>query len=103
MDYIKDEGNKHGLLIDINTKHMCEDLPKKTKYQSSKLALHKSKVILQETILGLAELYSKFDKIYFPYPLPPTPLPPTPPTPYPPGVVRLDERGRMYCDSGYLN
>ena len=42
-----------------------------------------SKIILQETVLGLAEFYSRFNEIYFP--------------------VRLDQRGRLYCSPAYLN
>jgi len=39
--------------------------------------------VLQETILGIAEFFRKFSRIYFP--------------------VRLDQRGRLYCISSYLN
>lgn len=83
LDYINTESDIHNLLIDINAKHKYEDLEKMTKYQKSSLASHKSKVVLQETILGLAEFYSNFSKIYFP--------------------VRLDQRGRLYCSPSYLN
>lgn len=83
LDYINHEGEKHNFLIDPSAKHKYDDLEKRTKYQQSKLASHNSKVILQETILGIADFYSKFSKIYFP--------------------LRLDQRGRVYCSPNYLN
>lgn len=83
LDYITGEGAKHDLLIDIYTKHKYADLEKRTKYQQSLFTSHNSKVMLQETILGLAEFYRKFYKIYFP--------------------IRLDQRGRLYCSPSYLN
>ena len=83
LDYIKGKGAKHDLLIDPYTKHKFEDIEKKTRYQQSVYASHNSKVVLQETILDIAEFYRKFSKIYFP--------------------VRLDQRGRLYCTPSYLN
>ena len=83
LDYINAEGDKHKLLIDTETEHEYESLPYRTKSQKSILASHKSKILLQETILGLAEFYRRFSKIYFP--------------------VRLDQRGRLYCSPVHLN
>lgn len=83
LDYINNEGAKHNFLIDPRVKHKFADLENKTKYQQSQLASYNSKVILQETILGIANFYSKFSKIYFP--------------------LRLDQRGRLYCSPSYLN
>ena len=77
LDYINNEGIKHNLLIDPYAKHKFEDLNKTTRYQQSVYASHNSKVILQETILGISEFYRRFSKIYFP--------------------VRLDQTGRIYC------
>lgn len=71
------------MLIDTEAKHKFADIPKRTKYQQSHYASHVSKVVLQETVLGLAEFFSKFSKIYFP--------------------VRLDQRGRLYCAPNYLD
>lgn len=83
LDYITGEGTKHNLLIDVTIKHKFADLDKRTKYQKSVFASHNSKVVLQETILGIADFFRKFSQIYFP--------------------VRLDQRGRLYCISSYLN
>lgn len=83
LDYINSEGAKHNLLIDPYIKHKFEDLEKRTKYQQSVFTSHNSKVVLQETILGIAEFYRRFSKIYFP--------------------LRLDQRGRLYCSPSYLN
>lgn len=83
LDYIAGEGSKHNLLIDVYTEHKFANLEKRSKYQQSVFASHNSKVVLQETILGLAEFYRKFSKIYFP--------------------LRLDQRGRLYCSPDYLN
>lgn len=83
LDYINNKGLKHNLLIDCNAKHKYDDMEKRTKYQKSQLASHNSKVILQETILGIADFYRNFSKIYFP--------------------IRLDQTGRLYCIPSYLN
>ena len=83
LDYITGEESKHNLLTDVYTEHKFANLEKRSKYQQSVFASHNSKVVLQETILGLADYYRKFSKIYFP--------------------VRLDKRGRLYCSSNYLN
>lgn len=82
LDYICNEGLKHNLLIDPYAKHKFSDLEKLSKYQKGVLASHNSKVVLQESILGIAEFYRKFSKIYFP--------------------LRIDQRGRIYC-SNYFN
>lgn len=83
LDYINNEGMKHDLLIDPDVTHKFEYLEKRNKYPRGVLASHKSKVILQQTILELADFYRSFSKIYFP--------------------VRLDQRGRLYCSPSYLN
>ena len=83
LDYIHGDGTKHNLLIDPQAKHKFADLSKRTKYQQGILASHNSKVILQETILGIAEYYRRFSKIYLP--------------------GRLDTRERLYCSPSYLN
>lgn len=82
LNYLLND-NKHNLLIDRYKKHKFEDIEKRTKYQQSVYTSHVSKLILQETILGIAQFYSKFPEIYFP--------------------VRLDQRGRVYCDPHFLN
>lgn len=82
LDYISNEGSKHNLLIDPEVKHKFADIPKRTKYQQSNYSSYISKVVLQETILGLSEFFSNFSKRYF--------------------TVRLDQRGRLYCTPSYL-
>lgn len=57
-------------------------LENKTRYQINKYKSLKSKKLLQDNILQLANLFKNVD-IYFP--------------------VRLDQRGRLYCISSYLN
>ena len=83
LDYIYNEGSKHNLLIDPEVRHEFEDLDKRNKHPKGVLASYKSKIILQQTILGIADFYSAFSNIYFP--------------------VRLDKRGRLYCSPSYLN
>ena len=83
LDYLSINWKKHNLLLDSYAKHKFSDLEKKTKYQHSVLSSHNSKVVLQENILGIAEFFRKFSKIYFP--------------------IRLDQRGRIYCTPTYLN
>lgn len=83
LDYINNEGLKHNLLMDSEVTHKFEDLDKRNKYQRGVLASHRSKLILQQTVLGIADFYSPFSNIYFP--------------------VRLDQRGRLYCSPSYLN
>ena len=82
LEYITRE-DKHILLIDPSEDHEYEDLSKLTKYQANQLKSHKSKLLLQEIILDLANFYKNFKEIYFP--------------------VRLDQRGRLYCLPSYLN
>lgn len=55
----------------------------RSEYQDKVYKSYVSKVLLQENILDIAILYQNFSKIYFP--------------------VRLDQRGRLYCSSSYLN
>lgn len=83
LDYINNEGLKHNLLMDSEVTHKFEDLDKRNKYQRGVLASHRSKLILQQTVLGIADFYSPFSNIYFP--------------------VRMDQRGRLYCSPSYLN
>lgn len=81
LKYIIDK--PEGLLIDIKIPHKFEHIEKKSKYKKQSYTSHKSKIILQETILGIADFYKNFPEIYFP--------------------LRLDQRGRIYCISSYLN
>lgn len=81
LNYIID--NPDNLLIDIKIPHKFEYIKKKSKYQQKCYSSHKSKIILQETILGIADFYKNFSEIYFP--------------------LIIDQRGRIYCISSYFN
>jgi len=83
LDYIMNNWERHNLLIDPKVKHKFEDIEKRTKYQNGVYNSHISKIILQETILGIAQFLSNFNEIYFP--------------------VRLDQRGRLYCSPSFMN
>ena len=83
LDYLNHKGEEQNLIINTSIKHEFEDLPKPRPLQKKKLAAYNSKKLLQETILGIAEFYTKFDKFYFP--------------------VRLDQRGRLYCTPNFFN
>ena len=81
LDYLSVD--KHKLLLDKNEPSKYEGIKKKTNYQKAKHSGYVSKIVLQETILGIAEFFGKFPQIYFP--------------------VRMDTRGRIYCKNNYLN
>lgn len=83
LDYLNDQGIEQNLLINPDIPHKYADLEKRTKYQQSVYVSYNSKVILQESILDIAEFYRKFSRIYFP--------------------LKLDQRGRIYCSPSYLN
>ena len=63
LDYINGDGVKHNLLVDPHLIHKFSDLKKRTKYQKRVLASYNSKIILQETILDIVELYNRFNYI----------------------------------------
>nr|YP_009327835.1 hypothetical protein [Epichloe festucae]APB96794.1 hypothetical protein [Epichloe festucae]APB96854.1 hypothetical protein [Epichloe hybrida] len=76
--------DKHKLLIDCNEIiEMEKNIENMTKTPKTQLTSLKSKFHLQETILGIADFYKDFSKIYF--------------------LLRLDTRGRVYCDNNYLH
>lgn len=50
----------------LNSGHIFHNIKKRTKYQDNIYKGHVSKLSLQETVLALAQFYSKFPKIYFP-------------------------------------
>jgi len=63
--------------------HEYESLKTKTKRQLREIKSYKSKLLLQEMVLDIADFYKSFNEIYFP--------------------VRLDQRGRFYCTPNYFN
>jgi DNA-directed RNA polymerase len=83
LDFLQDYGYEHDLLIDGSVKHKFSEIEKRTRYQETVLIAHNSKLLLQENIIVIAQLFVKFPVIYFP--------------------VRLDQRGRLYCTSNFLN
>jgi hypothetical protein len=58
------DNNKLNLLIYSNTPHKFENI-NRTKYQDKIYKSHVDKVLLQESILDVAYLYSNFSTIYF--------------------------------------
>jgi DNA-directed RNA polymerase len=81
LDYLTTD--KHGLLINLNNPSKYANIPNRTKYQQSKFTSDMSRLNLQEIVLGLADFYKNFSEIYFP--------------------LRMDQRGRLYCSTTYLN
>jgi DNA-directed RNA polymerase len=81
LDYLITD--KHGLLIDSNNPSKYVNIANRTKYQQVKYTSDMSKLNLQEIVLGLADFYKNFSEIYFP--------------------LRMDQRGRLYCSTTYLN
>jgi len=82
LEYILDFGVKYGIIIDNNIVHEYENI-KRTKRQEKIYRSYKSKLILQNNILYIASAYANIPNIYFP--------------------VRLDQRGRVYCEPNYFN
>ena len=83
LDYLNRKGIEQNLLIDTDTEYEYEKLPTLRPLQKRKLVSYNTKKILQETIGGIADFYTKFSIFYFP--------------------VRLDQRGRLYCLPCYFN
>lgn len=83
LDYINLKGVEQNLIIDVSAEHELEKLEVLKPLQKRKLVSYNSTKLLQETILGIVEFYSNFDRFYFP--------------------VRLDQRGRLYCTPNYFN
>jgi hypothetical protein len=83
LSYIVMYGIEQGLIMDPEARHEFESLDYLKAHQKKKLASFNSKMLLQETILDIAELFSKFPRFYFP--------------------VRIDVRGRLYCTPTYFN
>ena len=83
LNYLNLKGIEQDLIMDPNSVHLYQELDNLKAFQKKKLASFNSKKILQETILGIADLYGNFSKFYFP--------------------VRLDQRGRLYCMPNYFN
>lgn len=83
LDFITNPINdKYNLLMDSNETHELANV-KRTRAQDRNFRSHNSKVVLQENILEIANLFRNFNEIYFP--------------------VRLDTRSRLYCTPHYLN
>lgn len=81
LDFVLEYGVEYGMIEDINIKHPYEDI-KRNKRQDKIIRAHKSKIILEQNILGITSVYSGVS-MYFP--------------------VRLDQRGRIYCEPIYFN
>lgn len=81
LEFIQEYGVEYGLIEDINQKHPLEDI-KRNKRQDKKYRAYKSNIILEQNILDIANTFTNMS-IYFP--------------------VRLDQRGRIYCEPIYFN
>ena len=81
LDFIEEFGVEFGLIEDINQKHPLENI-KRNKRQDKIYRAYKSKILLEQNILGIANTFVNMS-IYFP--------------------VRLDQRGRIYCEPFYFN
>ncbi len=81
LEFIQEYGVDYGLIEDVNQKHPLEDI-KRNKRQDKIYRAYKSKIILEQNILGVANTFINMS-IYFP--------------------VRLDQRGRIYCEPLYFN
>jgi DNA-directed RNA polymerase len=69
--------------MEPNTSHEFANKPDLKLFQKKRLISFNSKMTLQEIILDIAEMFSKFPRFYF--------------------SVRLDVRGRIYCMPNYFN
>jgi DNA-directed RNA polymerase len=83
FDFTLKYGKQYDLIIDISKSHKFEYLSKTTKYQENQYKSHKSKIVLQETILEIVNIYKNFNEIYFPF--------------------IIDNRGRIYCEPNFFN
>ena len=84
LEFILLNGETLGILLDTK---LIDDFDndkktRKTKLRISEYKAYKSKYLLQSYILEIAEMFRKH-KLYFP--------------------VRLDQKGRVYCNTTYFN
>jgi len=83
LDFIRNNNNKYNFFIDSEYKHPLSLKNKLTKKDKTKLESFNSIRSLEQNIIGLALAFSDIPFFYIP--------------------VRLDSRGRLYCQSQYLN
>jgi DNA-directed RNA polymerase len=83
LNYLNMYGVQQGLIMEPNTSHEFANKPDLKLFQKKRLISFNSKMTLQEIILDIAEMFSKFPRFYF--------------------SVRLDVRGRIYCMPNYFN
>lgn len=81
LEFITQYGVKYGLIDNAIEKHPYEGV-KRTKRQEKVSRAYISKIILEQNILGVASVFTGM-LMYFP--------------------VRLDQRGRIYCEPLYFN
>jgi hypothetical protein len=82
-NFILENNDKYKLTL-INSKHKLEDKKEKLgKYQLNELTAFKSKRFVDESILNIADCYKDVNEFFIP--------------------VRIDYRGRVYCNTSYLN
>lgn len=82
-NFILENNDKFNLTL-FNSKHLLEDKKEKLgKHQLLELTSFKSKRFVHESILNIADCYINVKEFFIP--------------------VRIDYRGRIYCNSSYLN
>ncbi len=82
LEFLELKGEKYNILIPDDFDKDFNSLEKKTKYYINKHKAKISKLTIQENILAIANLFMQ-RTIYFP--------------------IRLDLRGRIYCQPSYFN
>ena len=88
LDFILKNADKYGFLLkESDIEAIKDNYSGKRKWESSiahnKYRALKSKYVLEQNIIQISYLFRNIDKFYFP--------------------VRLDQRGRVYCQPNYLN
>jgi DNA-directed RNA polymerase len=86
LNFILENGVKYGILLDQNNHPMAGLSKKKKKLSlklSNELSRYNSLLTLETNVLALANIYQDIEKFYIP--------------------VMLDFRGRVYCETNYLN
>jgi DNA-directed RNA polymerase len=86
LDFIITNDKKYNLLLDTGKEHPLELKRRKEKLsvkETKELDSYLTTKLLQDNILGIALLYRDIPSIYFP--------------------VRIDNRGRIYCETDFLN
>lgn len=82
FEFILIHGVDLGIILNLDETHKYENI-KRSSYQDKIYKSFKSKLFLETIILDIANIYKNSPNIYFP--------------------LRLDQRGRIYCEPSYFN